>query len=77
MRRNQAAIFECFDDWGAGRISRITLTSPGDSRMCGGPEAIRTPDLFRAREALSQLSYRPACLLSGKSRASTNQRNRP
>ena len=25
----------------------------------GGPEGIRTPDLFHAMEALSQLRYRP------------------
>ena len=29
----------------------------------GGREGIRTLDLLRAREALSQLSYSPTCLL--------------
>jgi hypothetical protein len=28
----------------------------------GGAEGIRTPDLLRAKEALSQLSYSPICL---------------
>ncbi len=30
----------------------------------GGAEEIRTPDLFRAKEALSQLSYSPVTLNS-------------
>ena len=29
------------------------------SGLSGGAEGIRTPDLLRAREALSQLSYSP------------------
>jgi hypothetical protein len=30
-------------------------------RVAGGAEGIRTPDLLRAKEALSQLSYSPLC----------------
>ena len=29
--------------------------------MTGGAEETRTPDLLRAKEALSQLSYSPMC----------------
>ncbi len=32
--------------------------------MLGGAEGIRTPDLFNAIEALSQLSYSPIAILS-------------
>ena len=31
----------------------------GEAMVVGGAEGIRTPDLLRAREALSQLSYSP------------------
>ena len=42
------------DSRSACRIQRIPLT--------GGAEGIRTPDLFNAIEALSQLSYSPTDL---------------
>jgi hypothetical protein len=38
----------------------ILITRCGSLKL-NGAEGIRTPDLFRAREALSQLSYSPMC----------------
>jgi hypothetical protein len=52
-----------------GEIVKTELNSPfaliasrakgSESVSSGGAEGIRTPDLLRAREALSQLSYSP------------------
>src|SRR5215472_8418778 len=41
---------------------RREALQPNLEREAGGPKGIRTPDLIRARDALSQLSYRPAKL---------------
>ena len=41
-------------------------------RRYGGPEGNRTPDLKRARLALSQLSYGPKCVFSNSPRLLEN-----
>ena len=57
---------------GHGKVIEKTL--PGQSLECrgvlgivpfGGAEGIRTPDLLRAREALSLLSYSPMIIKTG------------
>ena len=45
--------------------------------LLGGAAGIRTPDLRRARAALSQLSYGPAHPHSGWARLDSNQGPRP
>jgi hypothetical protein len=57
-----------FRGWGHGKVIEKTLVVGRLFRRgrpvlgivpSGGAEGIRTPDLLRAREALSQLSYSP------------------
>jgi hypothetical protein len=44
------------------------LITQGCSLKLNGAEGIRTPDLLRAREALSQLSYSPTLAIARKPR---------
>jgi hypothetical protein len=45
-------------------LERLTL-SPDTHRLSGGAREDRTPDLLRAKQALSQLSYGPSIGGSG------------
>jgi hypothetical protein len=44
-------------------VNSLVAMRPGDSEIAGGAEEIRTPDLRRAKAALSQLSYGPSGVL--------------
>ena len=52
-------------------LAGTAVKGPGTvySPLCpqaGGPEGSRTPDLLNANQALSQLSYGPACERAGR-----------
>jgi hypothetical protein len=61
-------LFAAADSYYTG--SRFRRATPLGCRQFGGAEGIRTPDLRRAKAALSQLSYgpgaRPASSLAGR-----------
>ena len=42
--------------------STVLYVKRGEETPLGGDEGTRTPDLLRAREALSHLSYIPRCV---------------
>ena len=64
-------------DLGAGRYQTKNPFAQSSRKRAFGPKGIRTPDLFNAIEALSQLSYRPSqriasCAIVAPSRECVN-----
>ena len=54
-----APLFSVPEAFDSGDLGHIILRISASRHKLGGAEGIRTPDLLRAREALSQLSYSP------------------